>query len=373
MKLIQILSYGILFILISFCILQSTATAQKKRIVLFSPTSKNNTYWPQVFRVLNAVAEDLDIAIIPYEFDVGDRFAKHIKGVQILNQKPKPDAAIFSVAFGNTKPLLEAAETLDIPVFIQGPVFPSELPDIGHSPRKKFKKWIGYFYQDETKKGYILGKTLITAAREANAFAKDGTIHVVGVGGSFAWFGSQLRKDGLMKAVDEDPKAKLLQFVPTQWTPKEGKKVAALLLKRYPEASVVWAASDQLGLGASEAMEDSGRILGKTGFVGGLDLSMIGMQNIKKQRLVATVASSMIAYAEIAVYLHDYLHGIDFADDVGMQISTKIYTATKINADVHLLLSKSYDAIDFKKLSKVYNKKLIKYDFSIEQIARASK
>jgi ABC-type sugar transport system substrate-binding protein len=370
MKLIQILRYLTLVLLILLFGIQSTAIAQKKRIVFFHPTSENNTYWPQVVKVLRAVAEDLDFVIIPYAFDVGDRFAREFKGVQILKKMPKPDAAIFCVSYGNTEPLLQAVETLDIPVFIQGPLFPSELPDVGYSPRKKFKKWIGYFYQDETEKGYILGKTLLTAAREANAFAKDSNIHVVGVGGDSTWFGSQLRKDGLVRAVDEDPEAKLLQVVSTKWTPVEGKKKATLLLKRYPEVSVVWAASDQLGLGASEAIEDSGRILGKTGFVGGLDLSMLGLQSVKKQRLVATVASSMLAYAEIAVYLHDYIHGIDFANDVGTEISTKIYTGTKASADLHLLLSDSYDTVDFKKLSKVYNKKIIKYDFSLEHLPK---
>jgi len=80
--------------------------------------------------VLKAVAEDLRIHIAFHPFDVGDRFAKSIEGVRILKSEPKPDAAILSVAFGQARPLLETAEAMGMPVFIQGPLFPSEPPEI---------------------------------------------------------------------------------------------------------------------------------------------------------------------------------------------------------------------------------------------------
>ncbi|MFW6366518.1 MAG: hypothetical protein ACOC2H_08605, partial [Spirochaetota bacterium] len=47
-----------------------------KRIVVFTPTSKNNTYWPRVRAILRSAASDLGIAVEIYEFDVYDRFAK---------------------------------------------------------------------------------------------------------------------------------------------------------------------------------------------------------------------------------------------------------------------------------------------------------
>ena len=344
------------------------AGSLKKRIAVFTPTTENNTYWPQVYRLLNAVANDLGIEISPHEFDVQDRFSKHIEGVRILSQAPRPDAAILSVAYGNTKPLLEAAETLGIPVFVQGPLFPSELPEIGYQPRKKYGRWVGYFYQDEKEKGYRLGCTLLSAARTAGAHDANGDINVVGIGGDFTWFGSQLRKEGLRQAVDETPGAVLLQVVPTKWTQPEGARVAALLLERYPQTNVVWAASDQLAIGACESLADTGRILGETAFVGGLDLSLNGLRHVQNAELYATVAGSMFSYAEILVYLFDYLHGIDFADEVGTVISTSLYTATAANAKFHLFLSQQYDCVQFKRLSKFYNRNMERYDFSLGHI-----
>jgi len=342
--------------------------AGNMRILFFSPTTEGNTYWPKVYRVLEAVASDLHISVVPYEFSVKDRFAKSIEGKEILKKPPVADGAIFSVAFGQTRPLLETAETLGIPAFIQGPLFSEELPEIGYLPRNKFDCWVGYFQQDEEKKGYLLAKKLIQAAQEKGALGEDERIHVAGVGGDRTWFGSKLRQNGLVRAVHEAHNAVLHQVVPTQWTQAEGRYVTKALLERYPEVSVVWAASDQLGIGAAKALEKSGRVLGSTGFTGGLDLSPSGLKSVCDGRLVATAANPLINYGRILIYLHDYINGYDFAAEEDTRIRLKPHLATKENAKRYLELTEKLEDIDFKSFSKVYNKQISEYDFSIERL-----
>ena len=218
------------------------------------------------------------------------------------------------------------------------------------------------------EKGYRLGKALITAARRAGLGTADTPLNIVGIGGDFTWFGSRLREKGLVRAVEEAPPARLLQVVPTHWTQAEGKKIAELLINRYPLTSVFWAASDQLGIGAAEALVNAGLTIGQNVFVGGLDLSLNGLQHVKNGLLIATVASSLFAYAEIFVYLYDYLNGKDFADEVGTQIRTTIHTATRDTVDLHLALYQAMDAIDFSRLSKIHNPQLVRYDFSLQRI-----
>jgi hypothetical protein len=317
---------------------------------------------------MEAAAEDLGMQISFHEFDVGDRFTKKVRGVQILNREPTPDAAIFSVAFGQAKPLVEAADELDIPFFIQGPLFPNELEALGGMPRKKIRNWIGYFHQEEVEKGYLIGRSLIKEAIHHERFAADGTVHVVGVGGDPSWFGSSLREEGLRKAVAEYPKAQLMQTVPTRWTPSEGREMTLRLLQRYPEVSVVWAASDQLALGVVEALQAIGHTPGETAFTGGLDLSMVGLEAIQNGVLTATAASTMLIYAEIVVYLYDYLQGIDFADERGTKIKTKVYLADHSTADSFIKLQHKYLHLDFTDFSKYHNKNLTHYDFTLQRI-----
>jgi ABC-type sugar transport system substrate-binding protein len=340
------------------------------RVLFFYPTSTNNTYWPQVLRLMESASEDLNIKFIPHSFGVKDRFAKVVEGKKILRQSPKADGAIFSVAFGQTHPLLEIAEELKIPSFIHGPLFPSELQKIGGMPRKTFKSWIGYFNQDEEKKGYLLAVQLLKAARKAGQTDGSGRVQMVGLGGDYTWQGSFLRNAGLLRAVSEDEQALLHQVVPTQWLEKKGERAAMTLLDRYPEVSVIWAASDQLSAGAVRAFKKKGRIPGRTGFTGGLDLSPTGLQKVLEGEMVATSAALLVSFAQILVLLHDHLLGFDFKADTGVNILLPSYTATAENARQHLLLLKEFNRIDFRNYSKYYHPDLDSYDFSFKKISQ---
>lgn len=110
-------------------------TVRGARVAVFTPTTEGNTYWPEVQRMMRAAAADLAIDIAFFEFDVSDRFAKSDAGVRILRTPPAPDAAIFSVAYGQAEALMNAAEELEIPFLLHGPLFPEELEALGGGPR----------------------------------------------------------------------------------------------------------------------------------------------------------------------------------------------------------------------------------------------
>lgn len=291
------------------------------RIVVFTPTTVGNTYWPEVHRVMSAAAASRNAEIDFHEFGVGDRFLKPEEGARILRSDPPPDGAIFSVVFGQAEPLMAAAESRDIPFFLHGPLFPDELEHLGGAPRGAYRNWIGYFHEDEEAKGYLLARELITAARANRSDGGDEQITIAGIGGDSSWYGSALREAGLRRAVTEDPVARLVQTVPTRWTPEEGYEMAVRLLERYPRLDVIWAASDQLALGVSQALTTrSEDAPDRTTVTGGLDLSMVGLEGVQEGLLTATVASEPDIWATIVEYLHDYLHGVDFADRLGTEI-----------------------------------------------------
>ncbi|MBC7957874.1 MAG: substrate-binding domain-containing protein, partial [Cytophagales bacterium] len=348
------------------------ATPSRPRIVMLSPNSEGNTYWPQVFRIIDRVAQTLGFEFVPYSFGVWDRFARQQDALRILATEPRPQAVIASPVIGHSAALLEAAEALRIPVFILGPLFPSELPGVGQAPRKKYKSWAALFNWAEEEKGYALGKALLQAAQQQQALAGDGTIQVIGVGGDASWFGSGLRQAGLERAIAGHPKAVLKQVVPTRWTPEEGRQLTAKLLKRYPQASVVWAASDQLGAGAAQALAEHGLSLGKNAFTGGLDLSRLGLDLVKQGKFVATAASTLLSYAQVAVLAYDHLHGIDFANELGSTLAFPTLVATRANVESHLRLSGCVQSIDFKAFSKVHHPRLARYDFSLDAFRKAA-
>lgn len=340
-------------------------------IVVFTPTTEGNTYWPQVAEIMTGAAEDLAIGIEIFEFDVGDRFAKREDGVRILRSAAHVDGAILSVAFGQALPLLEVTEQRGIATMIQGPLFAEELPALGFEPRVRFSSWVGLFVEDERAKGRELGRVLISRALKAGMTDRFGDIQVVGIGGDPSWFGSALRARGLADAVAEVDGARLLQVVSTDWTESEGFDVAMGLLRRYPETSVIWAASDQLALGASRALAEIGREVGTNAVVGGLDLSLRGLEAIEAGQLTASSASTLFDYARILVYLFDYLSGSDFAGPAGHRIVLPVETATSTNAARYADLYRRHRQIDFARFSRSLNPDLAGYDFSVERLRAA--
>ena len=348
------------------------APKPRPRIAFFTPNSEGNTYWPQVFRIMGLVAQSLGFEFVPYSFGVQNRFTRLRDSLQTLSAQPRPDAVIASVVIGQSKGILEAAQSMGIPVFILGPLFPAELPMIGGAPRRLYKNWPALFNWAEEQKGHALAKVLLQAAQRQGAIADDGRIHVVGLGGDPSWFGSGLRQAGLKRAVDEHPHAVLKQVVPTHWTQHEGQRFTAKLLARFPQASVFWAASDQLGSGAAQALTAAGKVPGKAAFTGGLDLSGLGLDLVAQGQFVATAASPLLSYAQVAILVYDYLQGRDFEAELGSEIEFPTAVATRDNAEQHLRLGQCAHRIDFKAFSKVHNHQLARYDFSFEAFREAA-
>lgn len=342
-----------------------------KRVVVFTPTTEGNTYWPQVYGILEGAAEDLGVELLLYGFDVRDRYAKVERGVDILRSVGRVDGAILSVAFGQTLPLLEVTEELGVPVMIQGPLFESELPALGGEPRREYASWVGLFAEDEFAKGRALGRVLIDEALEGGMIRPDGSVAVVGIGGDPSWFGSVRRAEGLAAAVDEQPNARLLQVVPTLWSQDEGHTMAARLLQRYPQATVFWAASDQLAIGASRALRERRRTVGEDAVVGGLDMSERGLEHVRVGQMTATSASLLFGYARVLVYLFDYMNGVDFAAAEGTQITLPVRTATEEDAGDLLELYASHGRIDYRLLSRSLNPSLESYDFTPQRLRAA--
>lgn len=292
----------------------------KPLIVVFAPSTEGNTYWPQAFEIMEAVAADLDLDLRTFAFDVADRYAKVDEGIDILRSLPRIDGAVFSVAFGQTAPLLAVAEELGFPVMIQGPLFERDLARVGDAPRQRYSRWIATFREDESEKGRRLARVLVREARRQGSADSDGPVTIAGINGDPTWYGSYERASGLEQAVAADPRVVLQQIVPSEWTEAEGHLLARGLLARYPDLDALWAASDQLAIGAARAARDFGRTVGTDIVVGGLDLSRRGLEAVASGELTASVASPLFIWAEVLIYLYDYIAGYDFAPQVGTEI-----------------------------------------------------
>lgn len=85
----------------------------------------------------------------------------------------------------------------------------------------------------------------------------SGNVAVIeGIAGDFF---SNERKKGFHEVVDKFPNVKVLQTLPADWNRQKGLAAAENILQNNPELDAIWAASNEMGLGAVNAVKNAGR------------------------------------------------------------------------------------------------------------------
>lgn len=342
------------------------------KIAFFNPSSPGNTYWPQVFAIIEEVGQDLGFEFLHYDLGVKDRYALEDAIRKVLASNIQLDAVMASTTVNGARRILDSNMTKDAVLLFEGPLFPFEMKALDSNAKKNYPNWLGFFQQNESEKGYQLARHLIEKARAKKAFASDGKIHVLGVSGATWWYGSSLREAGLKRAIKEASDVVLDQVVSVDWSTERAFSISKRMLERFPQASVIWAASDQMGVGAADALEKAGRKLGVNAFTGGLDFSDVGMEQIRRGRFEASAGSPPSYYAKIAVYVYDALMGAYPKDSPPPSLTPEVYLATSENVASFSLAAKVVSEIDFKEFSMRYHPELKKYDFSWQRLTHVA-
>lgn len=235
-------------------------------------------------------------------------------------------------------------------------------------PRERFQNWLGELVPDDRQAGYLLGRSLLQAARVKRRLAPDQTIHVFGLAGAFT-MSSLLRINGLRDAVGEAGDATLSEVPPANWDRQMAEELTAELLARHPQTTVIWSASDTMALGAVRAVEAAGKLPGRDILIGGIDWSRAAFEAIRRGTLCASVGGHFLDGAWGILLLHDYHNGRDFGAD---QITSAFSVATSENVYNFepLVLGRRAQQIDFSSLARVGNPTRAGYDFSVAAALR---
>jgi diguanylate cyclase (GGDEF)-like protein len=98
---------------------------------------------------------------------------------------------------------------------------------------------------------------------------------------------NQQRVAGFREVINAYPKMKIIVSEQADWIRSKAQTVTEQILKRHKEIDVIFAVSDEMALGAAEAIKAAGKL--KEIFVIGLDGTMDALQSIKDDKLTATL------------------------------------------------------------------------------------
>ncbi|OJH41216.1 ABC transporter substrate-binding protein [Cystobacter ferrugineus] len=340
----------------------------RMRVVFLNALGTGSGFSRQFRGAMHAAAHDLDIELVV--LDVGHWPGEILEQArQAVSGPDKPDYLIVSIHRGIGARVLELAERAHVPVFVVNSGLALEDRARVGGPREHFAGWVGQMLPDDVGAGDWLVRLLVDAARARGLSSPDGRVRLIAIEGQLGDTSARQRHMGLRQALSGAKDVELLQGVTASWRREEGQRKTSLLLRRYPELEAVWAANDDLAMGAVQALEEAGRRPGGDVVVGGIDWTPEALEAVREGRLVTSLGGHFLEGAWALVLLYDHHRGRDFASE-RIDWRTEFLPATRASAAGYLevLARPDWEAFDFRAFSKAANPRLKHYDFSLETL-----
>lgn len=341
------------------------------KVTFINPAPEGGSvFWTQTIEIMQAAAEDLEIDL-KIVYSRSNSYSQKKDGLEALDSRP--DYFLSGYWMTSSQYHIKHAEQLGIRTFtFNSGVAPEERLEMGQ-PRGKYRHWIGLMTPDDYQAAYTLADVLINKAKAAQKTDKAGKVHLIVIGGDGIKNSvEEKRYSGVKKRITEHNDAVLDELILTGWDRNTAYKELLGALERHPETTAIWSISGSVSMAAIDAVQNLGKIPGKDIFIGGFNWSLENINAVASNRITALLGGHFVEGPNALVLIHDHYHGIDFADELGVEMETQLGLITADNAREYLnKLSKAdWRQVDFKQFSKKYNPGLKRYNLTLETLLK---
>ena len=325
-------------------------------IALFVPRSETEA-WQSQIKFAQAAANDLGITLQVY--DANNQSKTMLRQVTEACEKGV-DGILFMNYEQVGEKILTIAEHYKIPSILYNTEFiSSDMP-----PRTTYQFWKGSITPDDKKAGALLAEQLLLKAE----VQKLENIHMLVINGNMKELSAQYRNQGLYQFIKHHPKVLVVSEADTgiNWSRNEAKRQFKAHYQQHPNINMIWAASDELALGARDAMAELSLPMDSI-IVGGIDWLPEALHIIKGQAPYISVGGHFTEAAWGLILLTDYLNGNDFAAE-STQFHSQMYAINHQNINMfNSFINDNWQRIDFNALSKTRENGKF-YNFSIKHL-----
>ena len=342
-------------------------------IAFINPGYGDRGFWKDVRDTMQAAADQFGFQLTVFDSDRDwAMMAESANRVFAMNPPPDYIIAVNEHQQG-TRIVLEAQER-GIPVLMLLNDLTKEQKKRYGRPGAELTTWIATLVPDNERAGFEIAQSLITAARDANRGRMPENICLLSLTGDSVTPASLLRIDGLDTALERYPVLREQRRLVANWSFEEAYRRTADWLETDGCLDAVWAANDNIALGAIKAIEEAGKIPGQDVFVGGLNWSAEGLESVAAGKMTMTHGGHFLAGAWIMVLLKDYLEGVERLRD-NPEVFFRMQAVTPENLQVYqrVLGERDWDKIDFSQFSLVNNPEQRDYQFGIKGLSPVSK
>lgn len=222
--------------------------------------------------------------------------------------------------------------------------------------REKMRNWIGTATTDEEHGTYHLMEELyrLLGAREPQ---------VIGITGDRGTPVSMERAQGINDYMAKAGRGRQLQLAFGDWSAADAENKANVLLARYPQANILWAANHAMAAGALRAVKARGSPV----LVGSTAAAPYATPSMAEEGMAVSMGSHFFIGGWAMVLLYDYHHGRDFAANGGAnQKLDYLYVINPNNASrYYKVVYDQTDTMNFSVFSKYLHPSPGRHNFSL--------
>ncbi len=336
--------------------------AQATTVVFLNPGYSTEPFWVSYAHFMQAAASNLgmDLTVRYGERDPQTSLAQAYETLQAAHP---PDYLIFVNEQSVAPQILRMAQGRGVKLFIVNNRLTAEQSErLGDVP-----ELLGSMVQNDEQGGYLMLKELV---RQRSLQAPGQPIDLLAFAGMKLTPASQLREQGLRRALAEFPQVHLRQLVYGEWSRARAFDQAEQMIRRYPQTSLVWAANDEMALGAMAAFEKAGRRPGRDVLFSAVNSSADILRARIDGRLSVLVAGHFTLGGWAMVLLRDHADGVDFTRYGGRDRQVQaLELIDKAQAEKLLRFSTNEDyRVDFRALSARGKPGSYRYPFTLKTV-----
>lgn len=332
-------------------------------VLFVNPSTPDDPFWNETEAVMRAAAlqNNVQVDVI---YGEGNRYVQLEELKKYLQGDSAPDYVIVLNYPGHAEQTMNVLELYDIDFITLEQTITGVERERVKNPKERYKHWLGELYHDNFKAGSLLAKSLIDSAKE-----QQQPLNLVALNGHYG-SESDIRNKGLQSYLQTHGLS-LSQTVYANWSKQEAIDKTKLLLRRYPETTIIWSASDLMAIGAHTAIKQlSSESKQHPFFIGGFDWLKDSLALINRGQLTASVGGHYMMGGWALITLVDMHQGNRFWQN-NNKIEFELDVITKKNiADYRWLIDMhDWSLIDFDNY-KLSNTNKSHYDFDIKSLRK---
>ncbi|HDS1679688.1 TPA: ABC transporter substrate-binding protein [Pseudomonas putida] len=294
----------------SLCLgLPLAASAQAASVVFLNPGQSNETFWTSYSRFMQAAADELGMTL-RVEYSERDAALAMSQARAILKGPQRPDYLVLVNEQYVAPEIIRLSQGTGVKLFlVNNGLTANQAMSIRAQP-DKYGQVLGTLTANDQQAGFRMLHEMVALLPRDNE-----PIDLVAFAGVKTTPASQLREEGMRQALADFPQVRLRQVVYGGWNRERAYEQAQQLLQRYPKTRLVWAANDQMALGAMQAFEEAGRKPGRDVMFGAINSSPEALRARIDGRLGVLMGGHTTLGGWAMVLLHDDARGLEINRD----------------------------------------------------------